>query len=79
MKLKDAIDLGCYFCTGVCAINVLATIGRIVPGVGLTLIALLVVAAIALAISCRFYPQVAPTATYLTMVAIFGLVLGVVN
>ena len=79
MNLKDCLNLGCYFCLGICAINALAVIGRMFPSVGLALVGILTVGAIALAVACRFYPKVAPSATFLAMTAIIGLVLGVVN
>ena len=79
MKLKDLIDFGCYFCSGICLINLMATIGRMIPAVGLVLAGLLVMTVIALSVMCHLRPQTIPSVIFLAVMAIFGLVLGVMN
>ena len=79
MKLKDLIDFGCYFCSGVCLINLMATIGRMIPAVGLVLAGLLVMTVIVLSAACHLRPAIVPSIVFLTMMVIFGLVLGVMN
>lgn len=79
MKLKDFTDLGCYFCLGICLINLMVTVGRMIPAVGLVFAGLLVMVVIALSVVCHLRPQTIPSVIFLVVVAIFGLVLGVMN
>lgn len=79
MNYRDILQLGCWFSFGVSTVSTLAVIGRIVPEIGLTLVGLLIIGAISLAVALKISPALTPTASYLTLAAIFGLLLGVVN
>lgn len=79
MNVKDLLQLGCWFCFGASGLNVLAVVGRLIPEIGLTFVGLLVLAALGMAVGVRFNPSLAPTASFLALMAIIGLILGMVN